>query len=63
MSVVAGRDALSGVMCEQCKAIDKRIEHYREMPTHVIDQPMLDGISLLIVKLESDKKALHPEQT
>jgi hypothetical protein len=28
-------------MCEQCKAIDKRIEHYREMATHVIDQPEL----------------------
>jgi hypothetical protein len=50
-------------MCEQCKAIDKRIEHYREIATHVIDQQTLDGISLLIAKLESDKKALHPEQT
>jgi len=50
-------------MCQQCKAIDKRIEHYREMATHVIDQSMLDGIRLLIAKLESDKKALHPEQT
>ena len=49
-------------MCEQCKAIDKRIEHYREMATHVIDQPTLDGISLLIAKLESDKKERTPSE-
>jgi hypothetical protein len=50
-------------MCEKCEAIDKRIEHYRELATHVIDQPTLNGISLLIAKLESDKKELHPNTT
>jgi hypothetical protein len=50
------------VMCDKCKSIDKKIEHYREMATHVFDQQTLDGIGRLIAKLETDKKALHPEQ-
>ena len=50
---------MGGKMCEKCVKIDKRIAHYREMATHLLDKPTLDGISLLIAKLESDKAALH----
>jgi hypothetical protein len=50
------------VMCEKCETIDKRIGHYREMATHLTDTQTLDGIGILIAKLEADKKALHPEQ-
>jgi hypothetical protein len=49
-------------MCEKCEAIDKRIGHYREMATRVTDTQTLDGIGILVAKLEADKKALHPEQ-
>ena len=49
-------------MCEKCEAIDKRIGHYREMGTHLTDTQTLEGIGILIAKLEADKKALHPEQ-
>ena len=49
-------------MCEKCEAIDKRIGHYREMGIHLTDTQTLEGIGILIAKLEADKKALHPEQ-
>ena len=48
-------------MCDECKTIDKKIEHYREIATRVMDQPTLDGIGALIAKLKSNKKALHPD--
>jgi hypothetical protein len=51
-----------GLMCEQCVKIDNRIAHYREMATYVMDKPTLDGIDLLIAKLESDKAVLHPKE-
>jgi hypothetical protein len=49
-------------MCEKCEAIDKRIGHYREMAAHLTDALTLEGIGILIAKLEADKKALHTEQ-
>jgi hypothetical protein len=49
-------------MCDQCKAIDKRIGRYREIAARVTDTQTLDGIGMLIAKLEADKKALHPER-
>jgi hypothetical protein len=49
-------------MCSQCIEIDKRIEHYRTMAARVTDQRTLDGIGLLIERLETQKKALHPEE-
>ena len=48
-------------MCDQCKQLDERIAHYQEMALHVLDRHLLDGIDLLIAKLEAEKKALHPE--
>ena len=49
-------------MCDQCNRLDKRIAHYREMALNVFDKQTLEGISVLIAKLEADKKALHPEE-
>ena len=49
-------------MCWQCEEIDKSIEHYREMATRVTDQRTIDGIALLIERLETEKKALHQEE-
>jgi hypothetical protein len=50
-------------MCDQCKQLDGRIAHYQEMALHVLDRHLLDGIDLLVAKLEAEKKALHPEIT
>jgi hypothetical protein len=48
-------------MCWQCKEIDQVIEHYRALIVRTTDKLTHKNISLLIVKLESDKKNLHPE--
>ena len=50
-------------MCHECKVIDKKIGHYREMAKILNDEMTLDGISVLIAKLEASKRALHPEPT
>ena len=49
-------------MCETCNELDKKIEHYEKMAFTLIDQPTIDRLRALIVKLEAQKKALHPEQ-
>lgn len=49
-------------MCDKCKEIDERIEHYRRMMGHITDQQFNDRAKKLIAELEGNKKALHPEQ-
>ena len=50
-------------MCEKCVAIDGKIEHYQNLSSLVTDRRTLDGIKLLIARLEAGKQALHPEWT
>jgi hypothetical protein len=50
-------------MCEQCVEIDKKIEDYQRMVARITDQPFLDGIKVLIERMQARKVALHPEQT
>lgn len=49
-------------MCEQCVAIDAKIDHYRSIASRITDKPTLDGIEELIGQMKAQKLALHPEQ-
>jgi hypothetical protein len=49
-------------MCDKCKEIDKRIEHYRQIATKIIDQVTIDRINRLNSDLQAVKVALHPER-
>lgn len=48
-------------MCEGCRKIEEKIAHYREMASYVMDQPTLDGIGVLVGRLEEEKRVLHPK--
>jgi hypothetical protein len=52
----------SAPMCEKCTELDKKIEHYRQLSTWVLDQNTQEGIALLVAKYRADKRALHPDQ-
>jgi len=49
-------------MCEQCEELDKKIRHYRKLPSSLTDEPTLVGIKKLIEEAEARKRALHPDQ-
>ena len=50
-------------MCDKCEEIDKKIEHYRRISSSITDQFTINGIKELIVRLEAQKAALHPDQS
>jgi hypothetical protein len=47
-------------MCEKCREIDARVEHYRQLAAHLTDRQTLDAIQRIINELEQEKVALHP---
>ena len=47
-------------MCERCKSIDREIVRYRELAARMTDPQTLKGIDLLIEKMETEKRDLHP---
>jgi hypothetical protein len=47
-------------VCWKCQELDWVIAHYRELGSRVTDQATLEGISMLIRKMEAEKRALHP---
>jgi hypothetical protein len=49
-------------MCEKCKELDLKIEHFRSLSSVVTDRMTLDGIDALIAKCEAEKKTLHPDE-
>jgi hypothetical protein len=49
-------------MCDKCKKMDGRIDHYRTLASSITDQQTIDGINRLIRELEARKKTLHPEE-
>lgn len=49
-------------MCEKCKPLDDRIARCRELLRAIPDQQTAEGIRDLIRKLETEKKAFHPER-
>jgi len=49
-------------MCDACDQLDEKIEHYRKVMAAMTDQLTINGITALIVELEAQKAALHPER-
>jgi hypothetical protein len=53
-------ECVSGVtMCGTCKSIDDEITRYYRLGKHISDPQTLNGIALLIEKLEGQKRHLH----
>ena len=46
-------------MCEKCKELDQRIEHYRRLSQSITDQPTIDRFKGAIRDLFDQKLALH----
>jgi hypothetical protein len=46
-------------MCEKCKELDQRIEHYRWLCRSVTDQPTIDRFKEAIQDLVAQKIDLH----
>jgi hypothetical protein len=49
-------------MCDKCKELDKKIQHYRMIRNRALDDLIIAGISRLIEEAEAEKAALHPER-
>jgi hypothetical protein len=47
-------------MCERCREIDERVEHYRQLAAGLTDRQSLDAIENIINELQQEKAALHP---
>jgi hypothetical protein len=50
------------VMCDRCKELDKKIEHYRQIATKIPDELLIAGVCKMIEEMEAEKEALHPEE-
>ena len=48
-------------MCEQCKEIDAKIEHYRRVAERITDQNTIAGLNNFIRDLLRKRAALHPD--
>ena len=46
-------------MCEKCVELDRKIEHYRSLLSHVTDQQTTEGIRKLIKDMQAQKAALQ----
>jgi len=42
--------------------IDRVIAHYRELSSRTTDQATLEGIAMLIERMEAEKRALHSDE-
>jgi hypothetical protein len=49
-------------MCDKCRELDDRIEHYRRLAASINDKLTVDRIEELVARLDAEKAALHPEQ-
>jgi hypothetical protein len=48
-------------MCEQCKELDAKIEHYQRVARNITDQKTIDGLMKLIAEMKRKRATLHPE--
>ena len=48
-------------MCDKCKELDERIEHYQRISRSIGDQLTIDRIAEAVKDLQNQKIALHPE--
>jgi hypothetical protein len=52
---------MRAVMCARCIAIDKRIEHLRQLSDRILDRQTMEGIASLVAKLQVEKRELHSD--
>ena len=48
-------------MCEKCKELDGKIEHYQRLSKLLIDKQALEGVEVLVAGHQGQKKAMRPE--
>jgi len=48
-------------MCERCVEIERTIAHYKWIKAHLPDPNTQQAADGLVVKLEAEKRALHPD--
>jgi hypothetical protein len=48
-------------MCDNCEAIDQKVEHYERVARGVTDQLTIERMKALIKEMHEQKAALHPE--
>jgi hypothetical protein len=48
-------------MCDRCDRLDEKIEHYKKVVSAMTDQLTIERISALVVEMQTQKTALHPE--
>jgi hypothetical protein len=46
-------------VCDKCIEIDKKIAHFRNLATRLVDPATLEGTKKLIEEMEATKVALH----
>ena len=46
-------------MCEECRALEKKIEHYRQFLAQPFDPLTTERIKTAITDLEKQKDAMH----
>ena len=49
-------------MCDKCIELDKKIAHFSDLATRLVDPPTLEGTKKLIEEMQAQEVALHPEQ-
>ena len=49
-------------MCEKCKELDDRIEHYQKLAKSIADERTVAGIREIVTEMEAERASLHREQ-
>lgn len=48
-------------MCDRCERLDEKIEHYKKVVSAMTDQLTIERITALVLEMQTQKAALHPE--
>jgi hypothetical protein len=48
-------------MCDRCDRLDEKIGHYKKVISAMTDQLTIERITVLVVELQTQKAALHPQ--
>ena len=48
-------------MCDRCKPLDEKIEHYKKVISAMTDQLTIERITGLVRDMQTQKAALHPQ--
>jgi len=47
-------------MCDVCKRLDEKIEHYKKVISAMTDQLTIERITALVLDMQTQKASLHP---